>query len=293
VPQVAPTGEPWAISSDGELHLFVPAQDGVAWLHSADAAGFDQATVTLLPDSAGCAVSATAFQGRLLVLLWTSAAADVRVAERGDATFGAPRPLASLRSEMCPAAVEDPATHELCVAGALVEKENDVERRRWYLARLLPEGGAFRVASCVHPGGDASGWAGNTRPVLLCEGKDMPAPGRLHLIGAGWLAPGGNGCFYEAITIGDARVDGGWRLRRFYDEWTTTRWALGACCHGGDIALAFGWANTPGQDADGNVHVSHHALGLGDGVLSDFDDVTHISEVGLAHSIAWRHGTVH
>jgi hypothetical protein len=291
---VAPTGDPWAISHGPLLHVFAPTAAGVVDLAATDASSLAGAAPLLLSDSNGCAVSATVFRDRLLALLWTSPQAPLRCAERAaDGSFGAPRELDGLCSEMCAAAAEDLLSGELCIAGGSIEKDKDGEHRRWRLTRMAANAdGSFHTVSSVFPGGPKSGWAGNARPVLLCEGNDAPSPGRLHLIGPGWLAPGGNGCFYEAITIGDANQDAGWRLRRFYDEWTTTRWPLGACWHRGDLALAFGWANTPGEDADGNVHVSHHGFGLCDGVLSDFDDITAISAVGLSHSLAWRRGSV-
>lgn len=291
---VTPTGDPWVVAHGGQLHAFVPTADGAVELAAATPEQLAQATARPLADSKGAALSAVGFRDRLLVLLWTAPDAPIRVVERNaDGAFGPARELPGIHSEMAVAAVEDPSTGELCVGGGNVDKEKDGEKRHWTLWRFAAEAdGSFHLASTTRPGGDKSGWAGNRRPVLLCEGKDQPTPGRLHFLAPGWLAKDGNGCFYEAITIGDHNQDSGWRLRRFYDEWTTTRWPLGACFHNGDIALAFGWANTPGQDADGNVHVSHRGFGLCDGVLSDFDDVSEIRGVGLSHSLAWRRGSV-
>jgi hypothetical protein len=291
--QVEATGDPWAIAAGDQLLVLVPTAPGVALLAADDAAALATASPTLLPDTAGCAVSAVQFRGRLLALLWTSPQAPLRFAERAaDGTFATPRAIADLRSEMAVGAVEDPRSGELCVAGAAVEKDDKGEHRRWQLTRLLPaDDGGFRIASAKHPGGKASGWAGNARPVLLREDAP-PNENRLHLIGPGWLTAGSSSCSHEAITIGDVEQNEGWRLRRFYDEWTTTRLPLGACWHRGDLVLAFAWAQTPGADNDAVVHVSHHGLGLCSGALTDFDDITSIAEVGLAHSLAWRRGSV-
>ena len=124
------------------------------------------------------------------------------------------------------------------------------------------------------------------------HGPSAVVEGRLHFIARGMGgAPDAHVCFYEAITIGDAAQDDGWRLRRFYDEWTTTKSPIGACLHDGDLWLAFRWFGNVRGDEDDNLLVSHRGYGIDEADLKDFDDVSEIANIGLSHSIPWRHAS--
>ncbi|TAH34466.1 MAG: hypothetical protein EYC70_16130 [Planctomycetota bacterium] len=280
IPDVAMTGDPWASSSQGELFLLAPTEAGVLALHAPSAEALAGAPRLLLPDSTGCGVSAVVFQGRLLVLLWRDAASPVRALEWSGSAFGAAQELPGLRCDATPGAVEDPDSGELVVGGSFTSGD----QRGWRLTRLrrVPEGG-FAEASSEVVGGDGAGWYGNSRPVLLVEDG---TPRRLHFIAAGVCGP--NACFYEAIPIGDRSQNSGWRLRRFYDEWTTTQSPVAACWREGELVLGFRWFGDVHGDDNDNLLVSQHGLGITDADMRDFDDVSAIADVGLSHSIPWR-----
>ncbi|MBI3818466.1 MAG: hypothetical protein HY286_07235 [Planctomycetes bacterium] len=296
LPQVEPAGDPWTISDGAKLYCFIPVKDGVAAMSAADAKDFPAAPAAVLPGSEGCQISACMFQKRLIVLLWHSKDEPVRFTELdADGKFINPKEMTGVDSYNCPSAVEDVNKGNLLLATTYVGKENNAEKRRWRLLRAARAAdGAFSVVNKTWVGGENSGWVGNTRPIILFDsGADMGPNGRIHIMSVGWTdPPNHNGCFYEAISIGDASQNDGWRLRRFYDEWTTSRSPIGACWYKNDIMLGFRWFGNVHGDDDDNLLVSHHALGITDADMRDFDDVTEIAECGLAHSIPWRMGTV-
>lgn len=280
IPDLAVTGDPWAVSSRDELFLLAPAEAGVLALHAPTADALAAAPRIALPDSAGCGVSAVEYQGRLLVLLWRDAAAPVRALEWDGSRFGEAFELPGLRCDTTPGAVQDPDSGELVVGSSFTRDG----RHGWQLTRLRRGWeGAYQEVSSETVGGESAGWYGNSRPVLLYEEGQ---PRRLHYIAAGVCGP--NSCFYEAITIGDRSQSSGWRLRRFYDEWTTTQSPVAACGRGGEIVLGFRWFGDVHGDDNDNLLVSQHGLGITDGDMRDFDDVGAIADVGLSHSIPWR-----
>src|SRR5262249_5950056 len=59
-----------------------------------------------------------------------------------------------------------------------------------------------------------------------------------------------------------------------------------ACWHGDDIVLAFTWFGGK-EPADDDLYAATSGLGIGKGAMADFDDVAHVANVGLAHSILW------
>lgn len=296
LPQIAPAGDPSMISDGAKIYLYIPVANGVAMLSAPEAGGLAAAQPELLDGSADCAVSAAIYQKRALILLWRSPDQPVRTLEQDpNDKFTILRQIPGSECNNCPSAAEDTSTGELLLGSTVITKENNADKRRWRLSRFARGGnGDFTLTKSEWVGGAAAGWVGNSRPVIIYEsGKDIGPRGRVHFMGVGWTdAPNFNGCFYEAITIGDASQNDGWRLRRFYDEWTTSRSPIGAVWHNNDIALAFRWFGNVHGDDDDNLLVSHHALGITDADMRDFDDITEIAEVGLAHSIPWRIGTV-
>lgn len=284
---VEPTGDPAGASTASGLALFVPTAAGIAVVAGPNAAAL--APPVVLQDTAGLAVSAARFADRALLLTWKDAQSPIGAWLADDAGgFTDRRDLGALRSDMAPGAVEDPATHELLVGTCLSWKDDKGEHHQWRIARFARGAdGAWTEASSRAVGGDGSGWAGNSRPVLLVEqGEGCISPGRLHLVGKGYTAPAdANCCFFEAITIGDKTSSDGWRLRRWINEWTTTKSPVAGCFHGGDLVLAYRWC---GGDADDDAHVMLGCYSINGSELRDFDDVREMTELGLERSIPWR-----
>lgn len=291
--QVAATGDLWATTDGERITLFVPTAAGVAVLAALAAADLASASPALIPDSQAAQVSGFVHGGQTHALLWNSLDSPVRISEAGaGGAWQVPRPFADLHSSMAPSGVEDPQSGELVVGFGMEIVAESGTQRSWRVARYRPAAeDSWTAQSERIVGGAAAGWYGNSRPVLLLESEAAdPAPGRLHFIARGWIDPAdANCCWYEAITIGDATQADGWRLRRWYDEWTTTKSPVGACFYKGDLALSYRWFGNVHGDDDETLQVAFHGLGVHDEILKDFDDVSEISNYGLARSIPWRH----
>ncbi len=288
--QVQATGDPWAASNGTQLLLFVPTASGVAVLAAEDPADLVSAPIVWIPSSAGAQVSAFSRGESVCALLWRDASSPVSCSQRKpEGGWSEPLAFAELRSSFAPAAVTDPGTDELVVGYG--SESADGSQRAWHVARFRDDDASQWVLQSDRiVGGPTAGWYGNSRPVLLIENQpDHPAPGRLHFIARGYTTPPEtNGCWYEAITIGDTSQSDGWRLRRWYDEWTTSRSPVGAAFHGNDLVLAYRWCGNVHGDEDEDLHVAFHGFGVRDEIMKDYDDVSAISRVGLSRSIPWR-----
>jgi hypothetical protein len=290
--QIAPSGDAAAIDDGTELTLLVPTAEGIATVTAADVAALAAAEPKLLADSKGLAVSAALHQGRVVAILWKDATTPVTFVRREEnGTWSAARPLTGLVSSFPPGAAEDPATHELVAVVGAKRGAPGHEHDAWVATRLRANAaGEFEVAGARTVGGDASGWYGNSRPVVLFEsGPTAVAQGRMHVVSKGFAGPPNfNCCVYEAITIGDASMNEGWRLRRYCDEWSTTRSPAAACFHANDMAVGYRWFGNVHGDEDDDVHLMLDGFGIIDRDMHDFDDVKEIAEIGLARSIPWR-----
>ncbi len=205
--------------------------------------------------------------------------------------WSAARPFAELKSAFPPGAAEDPATHELVAVIGSKRGAAGHEHDAWVATRLrVDTDGSCEIVGTRTVGGDAAGWYGNSRPVVLIEsGPGAVAEGRMHVVSKGAAGPPNfNCCTYEAITIGDRSANDGWRLRRFCDEWSTTRSPVAACFHANDLAVGYRWFGNVHGDEDDDVHLMLNASGIIDADMHDFDDVKEIAEIGLARSILWR-----
>jgi hypothetical protein len=320
---VKPTGDPAVCDDGSQVILCVPTDDGIVVLDAAEPEQLGAAKPELLPDTKGLSVSAAIFQERPLVFLWKDETTPVTFTTHdGSGSFTVAKPLlekcttaagvAPFTSNIPIAACEDPVTHELVVGFGTKRGEKGKEHNAWRLLRLRADAaaGASGAAAAdaakaplvVHaftevsqrPVGDENcGWYGNARPMLLIEHTDeshkAAAEGRIHFVGRGFAGPPHfNCCTYEAITIGDATQNDGWRLRRYCDEWSTTRSPIGAALHGDDMVVAYRWFGNVHGDEDDDVHVLWNAFGIFDQEMHDFDDVAEISQIGLQRSILWR-----
>jgi hypothetical protein len=293
LPHVAATGDLAAASDGTTLVLLAPVAEGVVAVSGTTIEEVAASRPTPIPASKGAAISACVREGEVHALLWTAADSPVHIASRGaDGAWSTSIEIEGLRSAIPPGAVADPDSAGLLIGYGGLEKTGDREKRDWRVATATKgTDGVWKLGVPRVVGGKA-GWYGSSRPTLLIEGSDGVAPGRLHFMARGGGPNDPTSCFYEAITIGDRTQDDGWRLRRFYDEWTQTKSPLSAVLHGGDLILAYRWAGNVHGDEDDNLHVAHRGFGVTDAPMRDHDDVASIAEVGLARSIPYRHPTV-
>ena len=94
-------------------------------------------------------------------------------------------------------------------------------------------------------------------------------------------------CVYVGQTIGDKNYNGGWMVKRYYDEWTQSRSAPGVAWFGGDLIYAYRWVDASQNDRDNILHVAYRGTGIEDVPMGDFDDITFIRTYGAKHSILY------
>ena len=71
----------------------------------------------------------------------------------------------------------------------------------------------------------------------------------------------------------------GWRLKMMGNEWAFTRSVCAVAPYNDDIAYAMRWT-------DETLTVYLKASGIEDAVLTDFDEVSYICNLGFANSLA-------
>ena len=144
------------------------------------------------------------------------------------------------------------------------------------VVRLVPSDGGFEVVERSW----LEGRYASHRPTLLWRKEPGLLPnGRLyHLCG------GTSNDQFVAINTPYPDVGGGWFVRRYLGPDFKSDSAVGACFFKGDIAYAIRrQEDSPG--ASKSLEVAFYASGAVPYLMGDFDDVGHIRDFGLEHSI--------
>jgi hypothetical protein len=179
------------------------------------------------------------------------------------------------------------------VDGALVlglAQDQDKDRtHRWQVRkyRLAKNGLLDPVGAPDWIGGVDGGSRSTGRLTLLFDGgRDAGPKGRIFLFGKGmtdektpWA------CSYVAETIADKTYQGGWLVKRYYDEWSQTRSAPAAAWFDKDILFAYRWTDGGQGATDNDFHLGYHGLGIFPEEMGDFDDIGYIRTFGLANSL--------
>ncbi len=180
-------------------------------------------------------------------------------------------------------------THDILMGMA---QDQDAKRKsRWQIRRYQagPDG---RLSSLgfewVSGETGASAGMGRVR-VLFAVNRDTGPDGRIYLYGKGmhgteapWC------CTYVAESIADKTVNGGWLVKRFYDEWTQTRSAPAATWFNGDVLWAYRWVDgSLNPDADNGLQVGYRGLGIDLEPMGDFDDISFLHDFGIRNSIVY------
>jgi hypothetical protein len=135
--------------------------------------------------------------------------------------------------------------------------------------------------------GEKGGSRGTGRiTVLFDSSKDAGPKGRVYFFCKGETSLANPfACTYVASQIADQTVNGGWMVKRFYDEWTLTRSAPAAAWFANDVIWADRWAAGSQGVTDNILHVGYHALGIQDAPMGDHDDLTYLRTWGVRNSV--------
>lgn len=244
-----------------------------------------------VPDSAGVQVTLAAFGKQLAVLLWRGPGKNlaVRLArpDHGGLAFGPEEDL-GFASEVPPGAAQggdDKGRATLWVG--LMQNVPGGHPLRFQVRRVARDPGRWTEVHREWVSGDKGGERGSSRVVLLHQpAKGLEPDGQLTFMATGLFTPGAPwACHFVCTRIADKGINGGWLTRRFYDEWTCSRSAPGACFFGGDIAFAARWFGNVHGDENDNIFVAFRGSGIELEPMGDFDDVTFMRQRGLQGSM--------
>ncbi|MFN3651722.1 MAG: FG-GAP-like repeat-containing protein [Armatimonadota bacterium] len=281
------TGDPYAVAHAGDLWLFYPTAEGLR-ARQVGPDGRATGDAYLLDETAGASVSAVSWGERLLLFLWRGADRELTCREWSTSGAGPERGL-GIRSTVPVGPCVDPLRNTLVLACG---EDQDARRKsRWLLRTFtaLPDG-ALAEAGRRWVMGEAGRAGGTRRPTLLFESGPLAGPeGRLHLIAVGTVNEANRkSCYFSYMTVADRTINDGWLQRRYYDEWTESASAVGACWYRDDIALASRWYGVANREfRDNGVYVALQGLGIQDEPMGDHNDVEFIAQRGMAHSILY------
>ena len=165
--------------------------------------------------------------------------------------------------------------------GLLVDQDKKLSR--WQIRKYGFKEGKLTFKSLEWVEGEKGNAAGSFRPTLLFDAtKDAGPKGRFYFYCRGGKPEDGNVCIYLGRQVADKSFGGGWIVKRYYDEWTTSRSAPSAAWWNGDILYAYRWAS---GGNDNMMHVGYTGLGLEKAPMGDFDDIGYIRNFGMKFSL--------
>ncbi|AIE84797.1 hypothetical protein OP10G_1429 [Fimbriimonas ginsengisoli Gsoil 348] len=233
----------------------------------------------LLPRTAGAQPTVLAVDNRLVLLLWRGKALPVDIAyfnlASSGITMGDIHSLA-LRSEAPVGAVTGSTGGDGTDVwiGRIQGDGPDHGGLTEIVRYRLPDSGSERLISRQW----VAGVYARRRMTLLWSPEPGFSPdGRIYLIGSG-VAPGGE-LKEQYITMQVPYADmGGWLIRRYEQPSYRSPSATGACFFHDNILYALRYGND-------ELHLSFYGNGCTPWPTGDFDDLGHIRDWGLSHSI--------
>ncbi len=279
-------GDPTAAYlGDGVTWIAYPTAKGVV-IRTAflDGAGRPQfGAPTLLANTLAAQPTLAAIDGRLLLLLWHSKSLPVGLRSL--------RP----RGEGMIVTGERPLDFDSDVpVGATAGKSGDL-----WISRIEPDGrpngGRNEVVRlAVDAGGGTkvtlraymAGVYARRRMTLLWRDDGAKLPdGRIYGLGGG-AGPGGPAGNEQYITMNTPYPDysNGWIVHRYRNPGFTSLSTPGACLFEGDILVAFRHRDPDGGQND-RLDVAFYGTGAVPWNTGDFDDLGHVRDYGLSHSI--------
>lgn len=274
----APTGDPAAVYlADGVSWVAYPTTKGVVLRPvTVDGAGHPRfGKSTVLNGTVGVQPSLAAFGDRLVLVSWRSKLLPVSITilrpKDDGLMMGGERPL-DLKSDV--------------PVGATAGKLGDDFSSLW-IGRIAPDGtpngGQTEVVRLlVGPSGGTQiayrSWVAGTyarhRMTLLWRDEAGKLPeGRIYLITGGV-----NNDQYITMNTPYADYYGGWIYHRYRQPGFTSLSSTAGCFFDGDIVYGI-------RQTDNNLNVAFYGTGATPWATGDFDDIGHIRDYGLSHSI--------
>ncbi len=282
------TGDPVATTHDGRILCAYQTLNGVAvrWI-TMGRDGYQMSSPLILEKDRSLVPSVGSFGGRAYVFFQNPADGKLtyRIFEKG--AWQKDAKVFSFPSTDPVGTCLDTKKGEMIMA--LGQDQDKGRAFRWQYRRFKAEADGTLTQTFGPSWVDGEGGAtrGNTRLTALFDtSKDGGPNGRVIIIGRGLVSDKSPwACCYQAHEIADPKFNGGWLVKRYYDEWTQSRSAPAAMWFDGDMLYAYRWVDGGQGDSDNILHVAYRGSGLQRAVLTDFDDLTYIRSFGLANSI--------
>lgn len=282
------TGEPTAFALGDSIHCYYQTEQGVV-TRAVKATGktfVASERVVVNPDKS-LVPTVGEYKGRPFLFLWNPVTGVVQYSAVDKAgKLGKPQEL-DAKSVNPVGMCEDTLTGEAIVA--MAQNQDDARPNRWQIRRYREADGKLVPTTMDWVDGEKGGSRGTGRlTVLFDSSRDAGKHGRVYIYGKGMTNKDTPwSCTYVAHTIDDKTINGGWMVKRFYDEWTQTRSAPAAAWFGKDVIWAYRWVDG-GQGASDNVlHVGYKALGIQDEPMGDHDDLSFFRNWGIRNSILY------
>ena len=275
------TGDPVAISFEKRILFAYPSIAGVTtrWY---DGKIFSEPRVV---EATRHIPALAVLKGRLLLALWDPSTQRSTYRWWTGTSFGKAH-LFNFVSKVPLGLAENTLNGQLIVG---LTQDQTSKPSRWQVRQYSLSGDSLFERKKEWIEGEAGGSRGNSRPVVLFDpSKDWGPDGRIYYFALGSLSKETPwSCGYVAHTIGDKTVNGGWRVKRYYDEWTQSRSALGVCWYGGDMLYAYRWIDGSQGEADNRFHLGYRGSGIEDVPMGDFNDLAFMKDFGIRHSILY------
>lgn len=279
--------DPSAISDGKTLYVFYPTPDGIAYRFGQPDA-FSEAQ--LIPDSKGMQISTVNWKGTIYAFFYEGKDTNITYRTVSGKILGPIMDL-GIKGTVPPGLCVDTKKNQLLLGTGQPAPEGVYtwhKDYRWQLYRLAmdTQNGHFKEISHEWLGGEKAGWSGDLRPTLIFDTREEAGPeGRIYWIGrsrgVNKRDAVGN---VVAQTTGYKDDNNGWRIWRYYDEWTNTRSGIGAAWYKDNIIIATTWASGS-AGGDCGVYLGYYGLAISNVDMGDFDDISLMANYGMARSI--------
>lgn len=288
--EIAPelAGDPVGISFRGAIQLFYATSKGIfAQRVKAAKNKLEPEPAVEVSDNPSLVPTVGIRNGRLFLFLWNpvSGAIEYRT-ETEPGKWSLPLQLYTT-STVPPGMTFDPIAKEVVLG--MGQDQDGGRLSRWQIRRFREVDGRLTETGMEWVDGPAGGSRGTGRVTLLFDSsRDAGPKGRVLLFGKGYTTKDSPySCTYVAQQIADKTINGGWLVKRYYDEWTQSRSAPAACWFGDDILWAYRWADGSQGDRDNLFHVGYRGSGIDLAPMGDHDDIGFLKRFGIRACILW------
>lgn len=284
-------GDPVATSYGGKIVMAYQTGQGVVVREADDQHGWlDLSLAEVVDKDSALQPTIGEFEGKLYLFLWNPTTQEVqaRVLRGGQTTIQ----TLSERSTVPVGPAVDTIHHQLILG--MAQDRDKTHPSQWLIRRYAIENGKLVAKSLDWVQGPTGDVRTHSRPVVLFDRDKRHGPeGKVYYFTLGdhgkenpWA------CGYVGETTADKKitgghVQGGWVVKRFYDEWTQSRSTVGATFYGGDILYAYRWIDGGQGPSDNHLHVGYRGTGIEEAPMGDFDDLKYMREFGIRHSILY------